>query len=92
MHFFGNVCVCDVYCVFVTFPCGVLGQVWYLIVLIPELCLLSYFVSLKELILVVLVAIVMYLPLEEYNWNDCGHEKSLFAQKHKNVFYIEDLI
>ena len=23
--------VCDV-CVFVTFPCGILGQVWYLIV------------------------------------------------------------
>ena len=22
-------------CVFVTFPCGILGQVWYLIVLIP---------------------------------------------------------
>ena len=31
------------YCVFGTFPCGVLGQVWYLIVSIPDLCLLSYF-------------------------------------------------
>ena len=30
-------------CVFVTFPCGVLGQVWYLIVSIPDLCLLTYF-------------------------------------------------
>ena len=30
-------------CVFVTFPCGILGQVWYLIVLIPDLCHLSYF-------------------------------------------------
>ena len=29
--------------VFVTFPYGVLGQVWYLIVLIPDLCLLPYF-------------------------------------------------
>ena len=29
-------------CVFVTFPCGVLGQVWYLIVLISDLFLLSY--------------------------------------------------
>ena len=28
---------------FVTFPYGVLGQKWYLIVLIPDLCLLSYF-------------------------------------------------
>ena len=30
-------------CVFVTFPCRILGQVWYLIVSIPELCQLSYF-------------------------------------------------
>ena len=30
-------------CVFVTFPCGILGQVWYLIVSIPDLCQLSYF-------------------------------------------------
>ena len=30
------------YCVFGTFPGGVLGQVWCLIVLIPDLCLLSY--------------------------------------------------
>ena len=29
-------------CVFVTFPCVVLGQVWYLIVSIPDLCSLSY--------------------------------------------------
>ena len=29
-------------CVFVTFPCGILGQVWCLIVSIPELCHLSY--------------------------------------------------
>ena len=34
----------DVCCVFVTFPCGILGQVWYLIVLFPHLCHLSYFV------------------------------------------------
>ena len=25
-------------CVFVTYTCGVLGQVWYLIVSIPNLC------------------------------------------------------
>ena len=28
---------------FVTFPDGVLGQVWYLLVSIPDLCLLTYF-------------------------------------------------
>ena len=32
----------DVYCIFVTFPCGILGQVWYLIVSSPDLCCLSY--------------------------------------------------
>ena len=30
-------------CDFVTFPCGILGLVWYLIVLIPDLCCHSYF-------------------------------------------------
>ena len=34
--------VCDGYCDFVTFPCGILGQVWYFIVSIPDLCHLSY--------------------------------------------------
>ena len=33
----------DVYCAFVTFPCDIIGQVWYLIVSFPDLCLLSYF-------------------------------------------------
>ena len=32
----------DVYYIFVTFPCGILGQVWYLIVLIPDICLLFH--------------------------------------------------
>ena len=31
----------DVYCIFVTFPCGILGQVWYLIVSFPDFCHLS---------------------------------------------------
>ena len=29
-------------CVFVTFPCGILCQVWYLIVSFPDLCHHSY--------------------------------------------------
>ena len=32
-------------CGIVTFPFGILGQVWCLIVLIPDLCPLSYFAS-----------------------------------------------
>ena len=34
----------DVYCIFVTFSCGILSQVWYLIVMFSGLCHLSYFV------------------------------------------------
>ena len=30
-------------CVFVTFPCNILGKVWYLIVSIPDRCHLSYY-------------------------------------------------
>ena len=37
------------YCLFVTFPCGILGQVWYLLVSIPDLCPLSYFVRVFRL-------------------------------------------
>ena len=36
----------DVYCIFVTFPCGILGQVWYLILSFTDLCCLSNFDSL----------------------------------------------
>ena len=34
---------------FVTFPCGILGQGWYLIVSFPDLCRLSYFYSIYML-------------------------------------------
>ena len=37
--------VCDVKLCFVTFQCGIPGQVRYLIVSIPDLCRLSYFNS-----------------------------------------------
>ena len=36
------------HCVFLTFPCGILGQVRYLIVLIPDLYHLSYFACEKQ--------------------------------------------
>ena len=32
-----------IFCVFITFPCGVRGQAWYLIVSIPGICHLPYF-------------------------------------------------
>ena len=38
-------CVGDVYCIFETFPCGILGQMWYLIVSLSDFSHLSYFVT-----------------------------------------------
>ena len=46
-------------CVFVTFPYGILGQVWYLIVLIPDLCLHPSFVEKMQTI----VCVSNYGPL-----------------------------
>ena len=40
--------VCDVYCAFVTFPFGILGLVWYLIVSIPN-PILAVFITVKML-------------------------------------------
>ena len=33
----------DVYCIFVSFPCGILCQVWFLVASFPDLCRLAYF-------------------------------------------------
>ena len=42
----GSLVYCVFLCFLVTFPYGVQGQVWYLIVLFPDLCLaLSFFTS-----------------------------------------------
>ena len=46
-------------CVFVTFPYGVPGQVWYLIVTIPDLCLLLDFV----LVFIGIAACFLTFPL-----------------------------
>ena len=40
----------DVYCNCVTFPCDILGQVWYLIVSFPDLCHPSYFLTYARII------------------------------------------
>ena len=39
----GDLSMCDVFLNFITFPFGVLVQVWFLIVSIPDLCLLPHF-------------------------------------------------
>ena len=51
--------VCDVYCDCVTFSFGILEQVWYLIVLTPDPCCLSYF-----------DAIMHYINLQQMQVNE----------------------
>ena len=58
--------MCDVYCVFVTFPYGVSGKVGYLIVSIPDLCLSIYFfffICLGVLLLLLLLLLSLLLLL-----------------------------
>ena len=50
-------------CAFVTFQYGVLGQMWYLIGFIPDLCLLSYFYILFPLLSQKLLILQEFLPL-----------------------------
>ena len=71
--------VCDVYCDFVIFPFGILGQVWYLIVSIPGPCCLSYFytyglcVENKFQLLAAVVKISpVYVTILDYDYNACG--------------------
>ena len=59
------------YCVFITFPCDVLGQMWCLIVFFPDLCILYYFqTSFKTLLKYNLNDIQNYLdqPTKKTVW------------------------
>ena len=66
----------DIYCIFVTLPCGVLSQVWYLMVSIPDLCRLSYFKSFVALLIVfycVLAVVYLFVlfvfPCDAMGWS-----------------------
>ena len=55
--------------VFVTFQCGILGQVWYLIVSIPDLCHLFYFNCIIASMNVSVCQCSMYLPHGLMTWS-----------------------
>ena len=67
--------VSDVYCIFVTFPCGILGQVWFLIVLFPDLCHLSYFQH----------AVVQFLSIQWVGTGVCEIEFSHMSKNSRNL-------
>ena len=64
--------VCDVYCDFVTFPFGIQGQVWYLIVSIPDPCFLSLILGWKA---------------STQNTN-CLYRTNRMLKTYKEVFYF----
>ena len=65
---FVHVACCYVYCIFVTFPCGILGQVWYLIVSFPDLSRLSY------LYVLVHVTFVVFVPMSRLFRRTCARD------------------
>ena len=60
--------VCD----FVIFPCGILDQMWYLIVSIPDLCHLSYFAIVTFYVFTVLFILYLASCLHTIIWHKSG--------------------
>ena len=52
--------ICGVLLLVCHFPIGILGQVWYLIVSIPDLCTLTYFAGCTYYIVENLVSLLKY--------------------------------
>ena len=58
-------------CVFVTFPCVILGQVWCLIVSIPDLCRLSYFLLKPQIYVLYSGPTLLEVPCLRKSSNSC---------------------
>ena len=74
--------VCGVFLFFVTFPCGVLGQVGYLIVSIPDHCLFSYCCD-KQSMSVVLCALCV-VQRQQFTLNDNSSYTTTLPAKSKS--------
>ena len=74
--------MCDVFLCFCNFPCGVLGQVWYLIVLIADLCLLTYFhrLELSNYYLLIFILEISTDPDEMLIFSDIASGSAVFAK------------
>ena len=71
----------DVYCIFVTFPCGILGQVWYLIVSFADFCLLSYFEICQQ-------STTSFNVL--FRWEEAGEAYLSESWKRQVMWYVKD--
>ena len=65
---------------FVTFPCGVLSQVWCLIVSIPDLCLLTYIKCIVVVCVQCLFLTVPWVGLQSAIVEFSGHSHYLLPK------------
>ena len=70
-------------CAFVTFQYGILGQVWYLIVSIPDLCRLSFFANIQYSILCKTNIAIFYM-------GQSGHIKPRGYKMKRNDWLLAD--
>ena len=64
-------------CEFVTFNFGILGQVWYLIVSIPDLCTLTYFYKVWE----INMEVYPHLELDDITLISClGYDSYIYVE------------
>ena len=83
----------DNYCIFVTFPFGILGQVWYLIVLLPDLCRLSYLINGRSdpsCQIIVTSQLNPYKNWKEMSWRLCLI--SVWGRECPDMFYLFILV
>ena len=81
-------------CVFVTFPSGVLGQVWYLIVLIPDLWLRTLkqgIISLLDTTSCDKVFFLSYFP-KKYKYNSKGADQTADQQAGLSLLFAHTKI
>ena len=78
--------------VFVTFQCGALGQVLYLVVSIPDLCLLTYFgFSLKSITVplgTVSLGAIGFMSIRNKSWRTLVNPNFALLIPGHNLFYI----
>ena len=77
------------------FPIGILGQVWYLIVSIPDLCNLTYFITIEQKVSKTHIPLVVTIGKKEKCSNkrtvkQYVQEKEKWANKETNKQYVAD--
>ena len=73
-------------CVLFTFQCGILVQVWCLIVSIPDLCHLSYFLQFYSMYHHKVHVIIKSINCEEENMETIKHRELLSVPRRRSCF------